>query len=302
YEQNTPAKLDYFEFRKDELNMFNKDCAESEGCQINFKTAFTDAESNASLSIIAGGSEIYSSTKNGQELRFASFLEDGVHELKAYLVDGGYSNTVSLGEIDIDTKPPEVPKVLYHSPVGSRSGVSFILEENQDRERVFVEICEQNSCFHNSEFTTNELNFRSATPLENKRYEYRISAFDKAGNLSEPSLLTLEQVNDLLEIIAGTNNSKISPKNNDGLFDSTEIIVTAKEELAELNYELYSSSWEIVNRSSSAYILDGKNEDGKLLEDGIYFIRLFGLDKLGYKFAEPKPIKIWVDNTPPKLY
>ncbi|HCL57380.1 MAG TPA: hypothetical protein DHW82_10290, partial [Spirochaetia bacterium] len=141
------------------------------------------------------------------------------------------------------------------------------------------------------------------TTLPDGKYEYFLSAADKAGNSFSTSVSDILIDTKLPVVQAKALENYFSP-NGDGIKDTIELEQQVDKK-GIWTGEILNDQKEIVKKyewkdyPSAKLVWDGKNMEGKVLPDGKYSYRLKGTDESGNKTEKDMTVFI-IDNTPPK--
>jgi len=225
-------------------------------------------------------------------------------------------------EIIVDNTPPSVKieedakQVKIFSPDGDGNKDEFLIRQKGSEENVW-----RASILDSHRRVIRTFNMLESSPKDitwdgkdNKGeivpdgvYSYRIFSKDKAGNEGEASLGGI--IVDTNKPVATLNiDRKFFSPNGDGVHDSIKLQPTVKSEgLVACSLEVKNKQEKVVRKSKidlnnlEAFLFDGKNDSGKVLEEGAYYAVLRAEYNNGYIATATSP-EFVVDVTPPKAY
>lgn len=295
-------------------------CTNSVGCKFIIGIQYQDLEENAKLVVNISDLMTNQVTKretwslNSVENTFDFPLSDGKYHWLLQIVDGSFTQELMNADFTIDTTPPAPPEILYHSPIGTRAGVDFILEAfNSEEQKLKIILKDsQQQVLSMQEFSTNDVVMQSSTPLINEQeYLYQLLFQDLAGNDSLSVELNIQQRNDLLlPTSISVNQTTISPANQDKNFDLLTAIYQFPESIKDLKLQFWDSKVKkiglpqisTVSEQNNSYQIDFSGQmNAEFLKDGVYYLNLLANDQLGYPIAEGKLLQFKIDNTAPIL-
>ncbi len=285
-------------------------CKQEVGCELKVAYNYSDPDANSRFRIQAGSlASDWVSTAAGDLL---ITIPNGRQLVKIVIDDGGELIDIELGSFDIGVIRPSPPKILYQDEFSSRSGIKFMLAEDETITSYQVEMCtdmlssqptEQDTCqkkILSQRFTSTqiELNFTGPYQLQNKYY-YRFTGDDDYGNTSSGSWVSAIHNPELKSIeSAGISLGKISPQNRDGKFDSTVTSTSGQDgvKLRVFNYKFAK----LVELQSLKFT--GSDAAGNFLPSGKYYLQLWGQDNEGYPYMPGQLLPIAIDNNPPTIW
>lgn len=105
------------------------------------------------------------------------------------------------------------------------------------------------------------------------------------------------------------DKGKISPANNDGVFDVARLSASFEASVASIHLEVRDSANKLVYRKAMKHqgknatiTFEGRDDKAKLLPDGTYKLNFSCTDQAGLGCEQHRPLNIVIDNTAPKLY
>jgi hypothetical protein len=285
-------------------------CQESLGCLLRVAYKYNDLDSNSRFRLEAGS--LVSGWQSFAEGDLSLTLPNGEHNLKIVADDGGEQVSIDLGSFDIGVSRPNPPEILYQDEFSSRSGIKFILADNESIKTYQLEMCgamtssevlDKHDCeqrLFKQESASSQIELIFTEPYESQqKYFYRFTGNDDYGNTSDGAWVSAVHNPELKTIAGGTlNQRKISPQNRDGKFDSVFVSSSGQPglKLRVYNYKLTK----IFEQESLSF--SGRDALGKLLANGKYYLQLWGNDPDGYPYIPSQIHQIEIDNTPPRLW
>lgn len=283
-------------------------CQESVGCLIKVAYKYNDPDSNSRYRLEAGVFRGEWQPLAEGELKLT--LPTGQHQLRIAIDDGGELITIDLGGFDVGVVKPNPPEILYQDEFSSRSGIKYMLADQEAIKSYQVQMCTGMSTngalaicqqlLLEKSFASTQIEFKFNEPYKSQqKYYYRFSGTDEYGNYSDGTWASAVH-NPELKLIGSSslNQRKISPQNLDRNFDSTIIKST---EQTGLNLRVYNHKFTKIFEQPSLTFA-GRDAVGKLLVDGKYYLQLWGNDPDGYPYVPGQMHQIEIDNTPPKLW
>ena len=248
--------------------------------------------------------------------------KDGKYTFIVEATDDNHNySKVGPYDIFVDNTPPEInisvnddSKVKIFSPDGDGNKDEFLIKQSGSKEDVW-----RATIFDNYNRVIKTFSIVEASPCDitwdgkddkgeivaDGVYSYRIYSKDRAGNEGEATMRG---------IIVDTNKPSVSlniyrkffSPNGDGIQDSIKLNpIVNTEALVSCSVEVMNRQGKVVRnikldaRNIDAVLFDGKNDSGKVLEEGTYYGSLRAEYNNGYVAIATSPYFI-VDVTPPK--
>jgi len=285
-------------------------CQESLGCLLNVAYKYNDPDSNSRFRVetefLAGDWQSFA------EGDLSLTLPNGEHNLKIVIDDGGEKISIDIGSFDVGVTRPTAPEVLYQDEFSSRSGIKFMLADNEVVKSFQLEMCVgmlpseflgQDSCQQQllkREFTATQIELKFTEPYEaQQKYFYRFTGTDDYGNSSASSWVSAVHNPELKSIdVTSLNYRKISPQNRDRKFDSANVSGVGQP---GFKLRVYNNKFTKLFEQESL-IFTGRDSAGKFLASGKYYLQVWGNDPDGYPYIPSQMHHILIDNASPKMW
>lgn len=293
------------------------------GCEVDFRVKAEDPDDNFPLR-----TEVKIRSDEGENSDFTYFqsengwfiqsihINDGHWHWKARVMDGdgGWSDWSSIKNFIIDTTSPTVPLMNhkgeytqgYFSNVSTSGSVDALIGVPRYEFQI-----SDNSDFSTYKTSGWGLKSHKFTGLKhNTKYYYRVRSQDKLGNISawSPVITSVQDGRGPYFAYVSLSNNVISPRNQDGKFDTTNISFSVVEDHWKSTYVRILNRHRVVVRTYSGLgqqvnlEIDGKDSNGEWLADGFYQIQLIAHDLAGnISTISPDNTKLVIDNTPSAL-
>jgi hypothetical protein len=288
------------------------DCAETSGCNVDLDLNYQDIDRNAivKVSLVNSYNKIlttisYSDYGQLHRLMFRSIKAGNYHFLLNITDGAGNQQSKSIGNFLVDVIRPIPPVVVTHSSFISTQGAYFNVAKNLDYKSLYYQICLDQQCASpilklNS--TMHSIWLKPKLSMhDGRKYYFQINGIDIAGNFSQPTMITLTYHQDA-GVIQSINltNRRISPRNQDGKYDSARVNFTATKMTSVYTISIKDAKGRIVNITNRDRIT-GRDIAGRFLKDANYYLEIKAKDELGQLLISPLKVRITVDNTAPML-
>jgi len=290
-----------------------------EGCSINFRVKTEDPDNTfplvttLELSNETGSKQEVSITQESEGwFEYIVSLKDGRWSWRAKTVDTNnlVSNWSVTKNFIVDTTAPSIP-VMIQEPEFT-GGNQNTVRSNESTDNIIDNVkyefeaydSEDHCCMRESSGWIDATEFTFGTLQNNALYYFHARAKDKLENISNWSDNTFSIQDSVPPVISNINidYQRISPKNQDGQFDSAILKMSIKDShFKSAEVKLINEKKEIVRTYSITndyieLVIDGKDSSGNWLDDGAYNLYITAFDKAENK-TENNENYLVIDNT-----
>ncbi len=273
------------------------------GCNVGFMVKVEDTEDSMPIETIIEitdetGEKIEIVHEQNESGWFEEFVQitDGNWSWRAKTVNkyGNESDWSVTKHFLVDTTAPSIPD-LVEEPTFTKSTTNYVKTNFSTDLSNIIKYNFQTSLADDFSIIAKQsswtsLNYYTFPSLVNdKKYYYRVNAKDKYGNESDYSEVTnsiQDSKNPSIQNIILSENV-ISPSNEDGNLDFTIISADVIESNWKTNYyRIYNARRQVIlereiQTQNFVQIIDGKDDNGDWLPDGVYKIELISHDLAG---------------------
>jgi len=285
------------------------------GCDVNFQINVKDPDNSLPLStnikLISdnGGNKIINLIGNG-DLFKQIHLTDGNWTWHAKTTDKfGLAGDWSVKKhFLIDTTAPNIPVFMEESLYTAGNENELIVDINDNTglkyEFELSDLESFDNVLDDSDWIVSKSHIFQSL-VNDTKYYYRVRVKDELGNISDWSELVSSTQDNIMPNISNIilADLVISPKNLDGVLDTTEISFEIIEQnLDKVSLEMYNQNNQLVllqnNLTNYTVTLFGKDNNGEYLDDGVYKIFIKAIDYAGNETTSSETL-LYIDNKTP---